>query len=663
MGKITDRAWEMIAALCQTPGAYAVLSDDFSTIYEFSEELFSLLGYSVYEDDDDPYEWFSGLFYDCAVEYVEFIEKIMGGEKAGGSFRIRGKNNAEVYVKVSGGMVYPDEECKFAVLNFCDISEEIQCVKREKDDYDRKYRDLYENAMCGIVRYERVIGDYRIVEANEMAAVLYNEKDARSLIFDPPHYLTQAVYEDDLDMIVTGFDNLEYLGDTFHFTHRMVTVGNVRPKWITGVAAVIAGEDGKNYIQTTFVDATVQTELEDRRRDVEKMRVELKTSTDTNRIKNRFIENLSLNIKNPVNSIVGTAAIAKAAPAKLDECIEKILLSSRFIIETLNNVTDFVMIEERRIKFEATRFRIVDFFGNIKDIVTPYCERKNITLSLIYDNIIHPKVIGDSIRISPVFVNILMNAIKNTDKGGKITLKVNEISNPAIDTGTASFTVLISDNGRGLSPLELENIFTPFANSGKSTETVTDTSGLGLPIAKQIIDLIGGTIRFESFQDLGTNVYVNFELETDGAQINFLPDHPSSDDLSSEYSFSGKNVLVAEDNDLNREILAELLEADGAVVHTAENGAIAVEKIEESPINYYDVILMDVNMPVMNGIDATKKIRALFRPDARTVPIIALTANQFTDEIAQGMVNGMDAYEPKPVDFARLKSVLSLISN
>jgi signal transduction histidine kinase/ActR/RegA family two-component response regulator len=662
MGKISDRAWEMIAALCQTPGAYAVLSDDFSEIYEFSEELFTLLGYSVYDEEDDPYAWFSGLFYESAVEYVEFIEKIESGKKATGSFRIHGKNKDEIYVKIAGGLVYPDDECKFAVLTFNDITEEIMLVKREKDDYDRKYRDLYENAMCGIVRYERVIGDYRIVEANEMAAVLHQEKEARDLIFDPPHYLTQGVYADDLDMVMTGFDNLEYIGDSFHFNHRMPPVGKTRPKWITGVAAVIVGEDGKNYIQSTFVDATVTTELEDRRRDVEKLRVMLKTANDTNRIKNRFIENLSLNIKVPVNSIVGTATIAKTCPEKLAECADKILLSSRFIIETLNNVTDLVMIEERRIKFEATRFRIVDFFENVRAIVEPYCERKKITLSLIYDNIVHAKVIGDSIRISPVFVNILMSAVKFTDRGGKITIKVNEITNPTIESDTASFSVLISDNSKGLSPLELENIFTPFANSGKTNELLSDSAGLGLPIAKQIIDLIGGTIRIESFENLGTNVYVNFELETDGAEVHFI-DSANNDDLNSEYSFNGKNVLVAEDNDLNREILAELLESDGANVTMAENGEEAVEKIEESPINYYDVILMDVNMPVMNGIEATKKIRALFRPDARTVPIIALTANQFTDEIAQGMVNGMDAYEPKPVDFARLKSVLSLISN
>jgi signal transduction histidine kinase/ActR/RegA family two-component response regulator len=663
-GNLTDRAWDMIATLCQAPGAYAVLSDDFSKIYEFSEELFTLLGYSVYDEDDDPYEWFSGLFYESAEQYEDFVKEITAKSKAVRSFQIKDRNGNDIYVKVSGGMVYPDEECSFAVLTFCDISDEMFSVKREIDDYNRKYRDLYENAMCGIFRYERVIGDYLIVDSNEMAATMYGEFDSRAYFFGKPRYLTEGIYPDDLDMVLTGLDNLEYIGDTFSFTHRIVPKESERTKWVTGIAAVILGEDGKNYIQSTFVDATVQTELEERRHDVERLRVKLKTATDTNRVKNRFIENLSLNIKAPVNSIVGTTAIAKSSPDRFEECAEKILSSSRFIIETLNNVTDLVMIEERRIKFESTRFRIVDFFENIKEQVKPFADRKNQTLTFIYDNILHAKVIGDSIRISPIFFNVLMNAVKYTDKGGKITLKVNEISNPAINSESASFSVLISDNGKGLSPEQLENIFTPFAGNGKSIDLYTDSTGLGLPIAKQIIDLIGGTIRFESFENLGTNVYVTFELETDGAELEFFRENIAPDgNNDSGYSFVGKNILIAEDNDINREILTELLEADGASVQTAENGAEAVERVEESPINFFDAILMDVNMPVLNGIEATKKIRSLFRPDARTVPIIALTANQFTDEIAQGMVNGMDAYEPKPVNIERLKGVLALISN
>jgi signal transduction histidine kinase/CheY-like chemotaxis protein len=663
MGNITDRAWEMIAALCQTPGAYAVLSDDFSEIYEFSEDLFSLLGYSLYDEDDEPYAWFSGLFYENAEEYENFIKSVADGNKNSCSFAIKNKNGNQIFVKISGGMVYPDSECKFAVLTFCDITDEMTDVRREKEEYDRKYRDLYENAMCGIIRYERVIGDYLLVDANDMAASMCGETDTRVFFFGVPHYLTEAIFPEDLEMVITGFDNLEYIGDSFSFTHRLQTPKMAYPKWVTGVAAVIAGGDGKNYIQSTFVDATVQIELDERRNDVEKLRVKLKTSNDTNRIKNRFIENLSLGIKAPVNTIVGAAAIAKSSPTRLEECIDKILSSSRFIIETLNNVTDLVMIEERRIKFESTRFRIVDFFENIKEQVRPYAEKRGQSLSFIYDNILHAKVIGDSIRISPIFVNILMNSVKYTDKGGKITLKVNEISNPTINTDSASFSVLVSDNGRGLSPEQLENIFTPFAGGNKNGEMYTDSTGLGLPIAKQIIVLIGGTIRIESFENLGTNVYITFELETDGAELNFVREGSGDGYHPAEYSFIGKNILIAEDNDLNREILEELLIADGANVDTAENGKEAIERVEDSPINYYDAILMDVNMPVMDGIEATKRIRALFRPDARTVPIIALTANQFTDEIAQGMVNGMDAYEPKPVDIARLKGVLSLISN
>jgi signal transduction histidine kinase/ActR/RegA family two-component response regulator len=663
MGKITDRAWEMIAALCQTPGAYAVLSDDFSEIYEFSEDLFSLLGYSLYDEDDEPYAWFAGLFYESAEEYEDFINTVSKGDKTSRSFAIKDKNGNEIYVKITGSLVVPDAECKFAVLLFCDITEEMTFVKREKDDYDRKYRDLYENAMCGIIRYERVIGDYLIVDANDMAASMCGETDARVFFFGVSHYLTESIYPDDLDMVITGFDNLEYIGDSFSFTHRVKTPQMPHPKWVTGVAAVIAGGDGKNYIQSTFVDATIQVELDERRNDVEKLRVRLKTSNDTNRIKNRFIENLSLSIKAPVNTIVGSAAIAKATPARLEECTEKILTSSRFIIETLNNVTDLVMIEERRIKFESTRFRIVDFFENIKEQVSPFAEKRGQTLTFIYDNILHAKVIGDSIRISPIFFNILMNSVKYTDKGGKITLKVNEVTNPSVNSDSASFSVLISDNGKGLTPEQIENIFTPFSGNIKKGENYIDSTGLGLPIAKQIIDLIGGTIRIESFENLGTNVYITFELETDGAELNFIGEGISDGYMASEYSFVGKNILIAEDNDLNREILEELLLADGANVDTAENGKEAIDRVEDSPINYYDAILMDVNMPVMDGIESTKRIRALFRPDARTVPIIALTANQFTDELAHGMANGMDAYEPKPVDIGRLKEVLSLISN
>jgi signal transduction histidine kinase/CheY-like chemotaxis protein len=508
-------------------------------------------------------------------------------------------------------------------------------------------------AFCGVVRYERTPDGYKIVEANDMAAQIMGLKNSSQIFDKGVADLEKLVFPDDYEMIKTGFDNLLYIGDSFYFTKRIANLKSQKPRFVTGVAVAVKvtnGEDTKtNFIQSTFINTTDRADLEEVKRKLAVTEAKLENAVNINKQKNMLFEDVAGNIKSHLNNIVGKAVIAKARPEKLSENVDSITESAKSVMELVNNVLDISMIEERRLFINNDHFEIAEFFENIKSGLMPVIREKAQHLHVSYNSIIHTAVIGDLTRLETIFNNLLSNAVKFTPAGGNISMSVTETGTRR---GKCSFSVQISDNGIGMSKDKLMSVLAPYVSRNKADENTM--SGYGLPLANELIKLLGGSIRIESNPGIGTNVYADFSLKPEMADEIY--------DTEAPYSFEGKHILLAEDNDISREMFADLLASEGAEVEQAESGAVALELFEHSPVYHYDIIFMDIAMPDMDGVEATKHIRALFRPDARTIPIIALTAKTPGEEVANGLNFGMDAYEQKPFDMKRIKRILSVLT-
>ncbi|MDR0986531.1 MAG: response regulator [Ruminococcus sp.] len=653
--ELKNDRWSLVDALVRLNMPVVVTDIAIREIYHISPALFSMPGIPEYNDEVDsnraPNEWLDSIFASTA-ENAKLLYELKSEAKAGDSpariFRI-----GEHTIRISSSHLFADDGERIVLFTFADLTDDFNVVKARYEDELAHYKSLINYAFCGIIRYEREMDGYKVVEANDMAAKIAGISSSDELFKKGFTDLEKLVYPDDYNMIKTGFDNLLYIGDSFYFTQRIINLKTKEICFITGIAVAVNipgsdSESGKNYIQSTFINTTDRADLEDAKRKLLQLESRLFEAENINKQKNSLLEEVAGNIKTNLNNIVGKAVIAKTRPEKIAENVDSITESSRAVIELVNNVLDIAMIEERKLFLNDSQFEIGEFFENIKSSSLPAARAKSQQLSVSYNNIVHSSVIGDSARLETIFTNLLSNAVKFTPAGGLISITVTET---LFKHGVCSFSVQISDNGVGMSKEKLMTVLSPYSSRSKKQGEI---DGYGLPLANELIKLLGGTIRIESNPGIGTNVFADFSLKAKLSK-NFI-------DEKTEYSFEGKQILLAEDNEITRDMFAELLEAEGALVEKVGDGYKAVEAFETSSVYHFDMIFMDIAMPEMDGIEATKRIRSMYRPDARTIPIIALTAKSPGEEIAKGLNLGMDAYEQKPFDMKRIKKLLSVIS-
>ncbi|MDR0903758.1 MAG: response regulator [Ruminococcus sp.] len=650
--------WSLIDALVRLNIPVAVTDSTLRELYHISPELFSMPGIPEYNDEADsnrtPIEWLDSAFAatpENAKQLYELKSEVKAGESPSKIFHFGSEQ--QTIIRISASHLFADDGERIVLFTYTDLTDEFNTIKLRYEDELSHYKSLINYAFCGIIRYERQMDGYKVVEANDMAAKIAGVKSSEDLFTKGLIDLEKLVYPDDYGMIKTGFDNLLYIGDSFYFTQRIVNIKTKEVCFITGVAVAvnIPGADsdsGKNYIQSTFINTTDRADLEDAKRKLLQLESRLSEAENINRQKNTLLEEVSGNIKTNLNNIVGKAIIAKTRPEKIAENVDSITESAKVVIGLVNNVLDIAMIEERKLFLNETQFEIGEFFENIKSASMQAARAKSQRLNVSYNNIVHSSVIGDNARLETIFTNILSNAVKFTPAGGLISIIVTETS---FKHGVCSFSVQISDNGVGMSKEKLMTVLTPYSSRSKKQDEI---DGYGLPLANELIKLLGGNIRIESNPGIGTNVFAEIFLKA-----KLLRDFP---DAETEYSFEGKQILLAEDNEISRDMFAELLESEGAFVEKAADGYGAVEIFERSSVYHFDMIFMDIAMPDMDGIEATKRIRAMFRPDARTIPIIALTAKSPGEDVAKGLNFGMDAYEQKPFDMKRIKKLLSVIA-
>ena len=375
-----------------------------------------------------------------------------------------------------------------------------------------------------------------------------------------------------------------------------------------------------------------------------------------NQAKSTFLFNMSHDIRTPMNAIIGFTEIAEKHIDDKERVIEslgKVRMSSAHLLTLINDVLDMSRIESGTVKIDEEPICIDMAKDNLYSILNGSAEEKNILFtSVIDDSLTHHWIYADRLCMMRVFTNIISNSVKYTNPGGRIKLLAEEI--PCEKEGYARYRYTISDTGIGMSEYLAAHVFDPFIRADSATKSGIIGTGLGMTITKSLVDLMGGTIRIESELGVGTTVILEFE--------NRISDPVSiKAELEEEeyYNLEGKKILLVEDNELNREIAVEILEDEGIITDTAEDGDIAVEKMRTAAEGQYDLILMDIQMPRMNGYDATREIRKLPNEYAAGIPIIAMTANAFDEDKQNAFDAGMNGHLAKPIDISKLLSTLS----
>ena len=387
----------------------------------------------------------------------------------------------------------------------------------------------------------------------------------------------------------------------------------------------------------------------------------LQTAENANKAKTDFLSNMSHDIRTPMNAIIGMTSLIRhdaGNKAKVIEYADKIDISSQHLLGIINDVLDMSKIEAGKTVFKYTDFSILDFITELNTIFHSQIDEKNQTLTIIKENIRHEWVNGDKVHLMQIFSNLVSNAVKYTQKGGKIQFLVEECETKS--SVYAKYRFLVSDNGIGMSADFKETIFDAFTRAESSVTNKIQGTGLGMAITKNLVEAMGGTIDVESELGQGSCFEVLIDLRIAEDRKVVLTAQEEIDEPDSN-ALKGMRFLCAEDNELNAEILMELLKIEGAECIICENGERVLEAFEQSAPGYYDMILMDVQMPVMNGYDATRAIRRSTHELAKTIPIIAMTANAFSEDIQYSLAAGMNAHVSKPVDMKTLEKTIRRI--
>lgn len=389
----------------------------------------------------------------------------------------------------------------------------------------------------------------------------------------------------------------------------------------------------------------------------------LQTAENANKAKTDFLSNMSHDIRIPMNAIIGMTSLIRhdaGNKAKVIEYADKIDISSQHLLGIINDVLDMSKIEAGKTVFKYTDFSILDFITELNTIFHSQIDEKNQTLTIIKENIRHEWVNGDQVHLMQIFSNLVSNAVKYTQEGGKIQFLVEECETKS--SVYAKYRFLVSDNGMGMSADFKDTIFDAFTRAESSMTNKIQGTGLGMAITKNLVEAMGGTIDVESELGQGSCFEVLIDLRI--AEDRFVSSAEQAEkDEPAGNVLKGMRFLCAEDNELNAEILMELLKIEGAECTICENGKRVLEAFEQSAPGDYDMILMDVQMPVMNGYEATKAIRRSSHELAKTIPIIAMTANAFSEDIQHSLAAGMNAHVSKPVEMKVLEKTIRSIKS
>ena len=394
------------------------------------------------------------------------------------------------------------------------------------------------------------------------------------------------------------------------------------------------------------VDKSMQKQIEQ----ADILEKALEMAHAANQAKTAFLNNMSHDIRTPMNAIIGFTDLAKKHidnSEQVEGYLGKITSSSEHLLSLINDVLDMSRIESGKMSLNENKESISEIMQMLIDIIQADVNKKNLSLITNINDIKNDNVLCDKLRLKQILLNIISNAVKYTEAGGTVTISAKQLDTSNFGYGKYEFRV--KDTGMGMSPEYVKTIFEPFTRE-KTVGSIQGT-GLGMAITKNFVDMMGGNIEVKSEKGVGSEFIVTLDFEITDAAVT------SDKKEEKEFNFDGKRVLLVDDNEMNREIGEEILSENGIIVETADDGTTAVEAVKKVKPDYFDAILMDVQMPVMDGYTATAEIRKL--PGFANIPIIAMTANAFAEDRQAALDAGMNEHLAKPINIAALNSALA----
>ena len=417
--------------------------------------------------------------------------------------------------------------------------------------------------------------------------------------------------------------------------------------WFLSMVVPYNYDENGNIISVLIANRDVTDEKMRELRQEDELREAKLRAECANKAKSSFLFNMSHDIRTPMNAIIGYADLASRhlkETEKLGRYLEKIQICGGQLLSLLSNVLDLARIENNKVEMEYVVSNVYESFENCVTMFQQLAESKNQTLSLT-EKIMYPYVYMDALHLSEICFNIISNAIKYTNTGGTITCNVVQESCEKEDWCNLIITVI--DNGIGMSEEFQKHIFETFERERTTTSSHIEGSGIGMGITKKLVELMDGTIEVKSKQGEGSTFTVTVPCRKASKEDSLVK---KNSNLNNKNCLNGVRILLVEDNEINTEIARELLTEEGCIVETADDGVACIDMLEKADVDYYKLILMDVQMPVMNGYDATLAIRKMKDTKKARIPIIAMTANVFAEDIQKVLSVGMNDYVAKPVD-------------
>ena len=568
---------------------------------------------------------------------------------------IRQMESGPRHYRIDFGKVFMPGGRIGVTMGFKDVDDEIRHSRSMQEALDdaRKAEAEYRQIAADRITYEKVAqalaGDYfsiYIVDPDTDKYVEYSatkEYDELGLDKDGDDFfnvcrgnMKRLIFEGDRDRVLGTFYKekvMSILERDGSFTMKYRLMVNDTPTWVSMKVTLLVDEDGRQLIiGTNNIDAQMKRETE-----YQQHMAEARTSA-----RNDFLANMSHDIRTPMNAIVGYTNIAKSNmddPEMITNALEKISSSSHFLLSLINDILDISKIESGKMQVNLGPCDLESVFRRIEDITALQARNKALIITYQHDSVRHFKVNADELRIEQVLVNIVSNAIKYTPSGRTVDLIAEE--EPA-GGNRYLYRFIVRDTGIGISEEYLPHLFDSFTREKKTTVNNIQGSGLGLAITAKVVELMEGTISVKSKVGEGSEFIVELELESLENKDEVKEAENDETDLS------GCRVLLVEDNEINAEIACIILKQYGVEVDRAGNGKIGLERVQEHESGYYDAVLMDIQMPVMNGYEATQAIRALDGDYYKTLPVIAMSANAYDEDVKACLMAGMNAHIAKP---------------
>lgn len=665
---------QMLSSLSNGIIAYELPSHDLLMVNEEAKRIFGLSGDITAARLRDYVENFvmpdnRNLVYG-AVNNIK-----NGGDGADYTFRVRKDNGETVIVQTHTKLLHLADGTNLVLSCMLDITE-----RSLLDEALRQERSQYRNALTNNCEYfysfdvtEGLIY-HEFVTSDGVNPVRYFNKELPAE-FDEINRLCAKEWDfefisEDMLKYTTHKELIEQFEKGCTKTEVEYHTRN-KNKYIRATTLMSRRAEDGHILGFVFANDITGVRMEEERKKKELLEAKLaleeayEAANRASAAKSDFLSRMSHDIRTPMNGIIGMTAIARAHmddAQRISDCLDKITVSSKYLLGLINQALDMSKIESGKLDLSEEEFNISGLVDDLVTMTKPQIAKKRHELIVTDNGITHELVIGDSQHIQQCFVNLMSNAVKYTPDGGRIKFSFAE--KPTNNPMVGCYEFVFEDNGIGMSEEFKSRIFEPFSRADDARVQKIQGTGLGMAITRNIVRMMDGNIDIDSEQGKGTKVTVTIYLEIPGSSSEAVrskateQDAPSTIEGLSSENFNGRRVLLVEDNELNAEIAGEILGAAGIEIDYAKDGKEAVDIMSRVAPGYYDIIFSDIQMPVMNGYEAARAIRALPGDYPKNVPIVAMTANAFAEDVRAAMDAGMNEHIMKPIDIKQIAGVL-----